>query len=65
MSTTRYATLLGLALGAIWALSSFGYALLAGALAAVGYVVALVLEGRLHVDDLGLGGASKDRSNTL
>lgn len=65
MSTTRYATLLGLALGAIWALSSFGFALLAAALAAVGYVVALVLEGRLHVDDLkDFGGASKDR-NTL
>lgn len=50
MSTTRYATLLGLTLGAIWGLVDFPAALLAGALAAVGYVIALVIEGRINLD---------------
>lgn len=55
MSTTRYATLLGLALGAIWGLVDFPAALLAGALAAIGYVIALVMEGRISLDTDMLG----------
>ena len=50
MSTTRFLTLIGLALGAIWGLTSFGFALIAGVLALVGFTVGLVVEGRINVD---------------
>jgi uncharacterized membrane protein YhfC len=60
MSTSQFLALIGLAIGAIWALTeSFGWAVLAGFLTALFYVVGLVLEGRL---DLGqLSGGSRDR----
>jgi ABC-type transporter Mla maintaining outer membrane lipid asymmetry permease subunit MlaE len=55
MSTTRYATLLGLALGAVLAFTDLLGLLYAGAAAAIGYVVALILEGRINVDIGGFG----------
>jgi len=51
MSTNRYATLVGLALGAILALSeSLGLTIVAAIFAAVGYLVGLVLEGRIDIN---------------
>lgn len=64
MSTTRYATLLGLALGAVWGVAGFPAALLSGVLAALGYVVALVLEGQISVNAGDVLGRN-DRSNQL
>jgi hypothetical protein len=61
MTTTRFATVLGLVIGAIWALTGFPGALLTAALAGVGYLVALVLEGRIDVTDY-LGHRHADRS---
>lgn len=61
MSTTRYATLLGLALGAVLALTDFRGLLYAGLAAAIGYVVALVLEGKINVN---VGGSSDEESTT-
>jgi hypothetical protein len=43
--------LIGLALGAIWALAGFGYMLLAGLLAAAGYVVGLILRGDVDLNE--------------
>jgi hypothetical protein len=51
MTTTRFATVLGLVIGAIWALAGFSGALLTAALAGVGFLVALVLEGRVDITD--------------
>lgn len=64
MSTTRYATLLGLALGAIWGIAGFPAALLAAVLAALGYVIALVLEGQISVNAGDVLGRN-DRNNPL
>lgn len=52
MSTPRLAALVGLALGAIWAFSDFESAVLAGLLAAVGCVIALVVQGRIDLTQL-------------
>jgi hypothetical protein len=62
MSTTRYATLIGLTLGAIWAISAFRYVIIAALLAAGGYLVGLVLEGRIGIDASGLTGGGRDRT---
>lgn len=43
--------LIGLVLGAIWALAGFGYALLAGLLTGVGYLVGLVFQSDVDVVD--------------
>lgn len=51
MTTTRFGTFVGLAIGAIWAFAGFGDALLAAALAAVGFLVALIVEGRVDVTE--------------
>lgn len=51
MSVSRFALLVGLALGAIWGFTeNFGWTLLAGILAGVGYAIGLVIEGRINVD---------------
>lgn len=51
MSTTRYGTLIGLALGAVLAVTgNVWLTLVAGLFGVVGYVVGLVLEGRIAVD---------------
>ncbi len=64
MSTTRYATLLGLALGAVWAFTGIDGALLAGALAAIGFAIALVIEGRISVDAGDIFGTKRDSSSS-
>ncbi|MGH8910116.1 MAG: DUF2273 domain-containing protein [Egibacteraceae bacterium] len=51
MTRPMRGALIGLALGAIWALAGFGYALLAGLLAGVGYLVGLVLQGDIDLAD--------------
>lgn len=64
MSTTRYATLIGLALGAVWAFTGIDGALIAGALAAIGFAIALVMEGRISVDAGDVFGSPKrDRTS--
>jgi len=65
MSTTRYATLIGLALGAVWAFTGIDGALIAGALAAVGFVIALVIEGRISLDAGDIFGSAKRDSSSL
>jgi len=61
MSTSRFALLVGLFLGLVWAVSlRFQYVIFAGVFAAVGYVVGLVLEGRIDVDGGDLFGRSSD-----
>jgi len=63
MSTTRFATVIGLALGAVWAFTGIDGALIAGALAAIGFAIALVMEGRISVDAADVfGGGKRDRS---
>jgi hypothetical protein len=51
MTTARFATFVGLAIGAIWVFGGFTGALLAGALAAVAFVIGLLVEGRLDVTE--------------
>ncbi len=51
MSTTRFGIVLGLVIGGVWAFTGFGGALLTAALGAVGFLVALVIEGRVDVTD--------------
>lgn len=58
MSVSQFLTLVGLALGAIWAFEGFGAAALAAFLAAVFYVVGLVLEGRLDLGQFSSSGPS-------
>lgn len=52
MTTARYLTLIGLAIGAVWAFTGAEGAAIAGACAAVGLLVALVLEGRIDLSDV-------------
>lgn len=49
MSTTRFGTLLGLALGAVWAVAGFAGAAIAAVSMAVAWLVTLVLEGRVDL----------------
>jgi hypothetical protein len=49
LSTPRFGALVGLALGAIWAVAGFDRAALAGLLSAVGYVIVLVLQHRVDL----------------
>lgn len=52
MSTvTRFGTAVGLVIGAVWALAGFTGAVLTAVLGAVGYVVALMLQGRVDVTE--------------
>ncbi|MEX0659357.1 MAG: hypothetical protein WD080_09515 [Egibacteraceae bacterium] len=51
MTTARFGTLVGLAIGAVWVFAGFTSALLVAALAAVGFVVALMIEGRVDVTE--------------
>jgi hypothetical protein len=51
VSTSRFGILLGLVIGGVWAFTGFGGALLTAALATVGFLVALVVEGRVDVTD--------------
>jgi hypothetical protein len=59
LSTPRFGAVIGLALGAIWAIAGFPGAVLAGLLSAAGSLTALVLQGR--VDLTGLVEAFRDR----
>jgi hypothetical protein len=49
VSTPRFGALIGLALGAIWALADLEGAVVAGFLAAVGYYAPSVLAGRVDL----------------
>lgn len=51
MTTARFGTLVGLAIGAVWVFAGFTSALLVAALAAVGFVAALMIEGRVDVTE--------------
>lgn len=51
MTITRFGTLVGLAIGVVWVFAGFTGALLTAALAALGFVVALMVEGRLDVTE--------------
>lgn len=51
MTTARFGTLVGLAIGAVWVFAGFTSALLVAALAAVGFVAALMIEGRIDVTE--------------
>lgn len=61
MTTLRFGMLVGLAIGAVWALTGWRGALLTTALAVVGTLVALVVEGRVDVTEY-LGHSHRDRS---
>jgi predicted MFS family arabinose efflux permease len=63
MSTARFATLIGLALGAVLALSEdFGWTLAAALLTAVGFLVGLVLEGRIDISNLSRSDRESNRT---
>lgn len=65
MTASRFATLVGLALGAVWGLGGFGDFVIAAIATAVGFIVGLVLEGRIDVDASGLSlGARRDSSSS-
>jgi uncharacterized membrane protein len=51
MTTARFGTFVGLAIGAIWVFAGFTDALLAGVLAAVGFLIGLMVEGRVDVTE--------------
>lgn len=51
MTITRFATLVGLAIGIVWVFAGFTGALLTAALAAVGFFVGLLVEGRIDVTE--------------
>ncbi|CAN5820169.1 MAG: DUF2273 domain-containing protein [Euzebyales bacterium] len=51
MTSTRFGALVGLALGAIVVFAGFAEAALVAFLTAVGFVVGLVLDGRLDLTD--------------
>lgn len=51
MSASHIGAVVGLALGAIWALAGFTGALIAGVLALVGYFAGRVVTGQLDLTD--------------
>ncbi|MDP8930308.1 MAG: hypothetical protein M3O70_17500 [Actinomycetota bacterium] len=51
MTTSRFGTLLGLAIGTVWVFAGFAGAALTAVLAAVGFLVALMVEGRVDVTE--------------
>lgn len=51
MTIARFGTFVGLAIGAIWVFGGFTGALLAAVLAAVGFVIGLLVEGRIDVTE--------------
>lgn len=51
MTATRFGTLVGLAIGAVWAFAGFTGALITAVAAGLGYLVALLVEGRIDVTD--------------
>jgi fructose-specific phosphotransferase system IIC component len=51
MSTSRFGLAVGIAIGAIWAMAGFAGAVVAAFLAAVGYVVGQVVEGRVDLTE--------------
>ncbi|MDP8958250.1 MAG: hypothetical protein M3N51_03410 [Actinomycetota bacterium] len=53
MTIVRFAILVGLIIGAVWALAGFEGALLTAGLGLVGLLIALVIEGRVDFDFLG------------
>ncbi len=62
MSMSQFLAVVGLALGAIWAVTeSFGWTVLAAFLTAIFYVVGLVLEGKLDLGQLSSSGGSRGR----
>lgn len=51
MSMTRFGILVGLGIGAVWTFGGFTGAVLTAALGAVGFLVALIVEGRMDVTE--------------
>lgn len=51
VTITRFGTLVGLAIGVVWVFAGFTGALLTAALAAAGFFVGLLLEGRVDVTE--------------
>ena len=51
MSMTRFGILVGLGIGAVWTFGGFSGALLTAASGAVGFLVALIVEGRMDVTE--------------
>ena len=51
MTIARFGTFVGLAIGAIWVFGGFTGALLTVALAAVGFFIGLLAEGRVDVTE--------------
>ena len=51
MTTTHFGTLVGLVIGAVWAFGGFTSALLTAALGAIGFLLALMVEGRMDVTE--------------
>lgn len=51
MTTTRFATLVGLFLGAIWVFAGFWEAVLVAVIAGLAFLIALIVEGRIDVTD--------------
>ncbi len=51
VTTSRFGTLLGLAIGTVWVFAGFAGAALTAVLAAVGFLVALMVEGRVDVTE--------------
>jgi hypothetical protein len=51
MTTTYFGTLVGLAIGAVWTFAGFTGALLTAVLGAVGFLIALMVEGRVDVTE--------------
>lgn len=51
MTITRFGTLVGLAIGAVWVFAGFTGALLTAALGLLGFLVALMVEGRVDVTE--------------
>jgi len=51
MSTSRFAIIVGLVIGAVWAFTGFDGALVTGLLGLIGYLIALVVQGQIDITD--------------